>query len=229
LGIEAGRFPPQPQHNASNIAAHNPGSVIGRNLRPRLSRLVAKAIIAASHVNASSISLTPVNVGIDVPADVLPVVVTVNVELPVPVTVTGEKLAVVPPGKPLAFSVTTPAKPFSAPIFVVYVVALPFTTVCAEGVPAIVKSGGGGCAFTTRLTIAVCVRLPLTPWIERVDVPTDVLDVVVTVSVELPVPVTAAGEKLAVVPPGNPLAPSVTTPPNPFSAPIVVVYVAALP
>jgi len=169
-----------------------------------------------------------VNVGIDVPADVLPVVVTVSVELPVPVNVAGEKLAAAPPGKPLALSVTTPANPLSAPIFVVYVVALPFTTVCVEGVPAIVKSGGG-CAFTTRLAIAVCVRLPLTPWIVRVDVPTFVLAVVVTVSVELPVPVTVAGEKLAVAPPGNPLAPSVTTPPNPFNAPIVVVYVAALP
>jgi len=81
--------------------------------------LVAKAIIAASQVNASSISLIPVNVGIDIPADVLPIVVTVSVELPVPVTVAGEKLAVAPPGKPLALSVTTPVNPFSAPIFVV--------------------------------------------------------------------------------------------------------------
>jgi hypothetical protein len=81
--------------------------------------LVAKTIIAASQVNASSISLTPVNVGIDVPADVPPIVVTVSVELPIPVTVAGEKLAAAPPGKPLALSVTTPANPFSAPIFVV--------------------------------------------------------------------------------------------------------------
>jgi hypothetical protein len=60
-----------------------------------------------------------VNVGIDIAADVLPVVVTVSVELPVPVTVAGEKLAVAPAGKPRALSVTTPANPFSAPIFVV--------------------------------------------------------------------------------------------------------------
>jgi len=52
---------------------------------------------------------------------------------------------------------------------------------------------------------------------------------VVTVNVELPAPVTVAGEKPAAAPVGNPLAPSVTTPPNPFKAPIVVVYVAALP
>ena len=103
--------------------------------------MVAKAITAASHVNASSISLTPVNVGIDVPADVLPVVVTVSVELPVPVTVTGEKPAVAPAGNPLTLSVTTPANPFSAPIFVVYVVALPAKTDFELGEVEMEKSG----------------------------------------------------------------------------------------
>jgi len=185
--------------------------------------LVAKAIIAASQVNASSISFIPVNVGIDVPAEVLPIVVTVSVELPAPVTVAGEKLAVAPAGKPLALSVTAAANPFSVPIFVVYVAALPFTTVCVDGVPAIVKSGGGGCAFTTKITIVVCVRLPLTPWIVSVDVPAGVFPLVVTVNVEFPASVTVADEKLAVAPAGNPVAASVTTPPNPFNAPIVVV------
>jgi hypothetical protein len=91
------------------------------------------------------------------------------------------------------------------------------------GLADIVKSGGGGCALTTKLTVAVCVRLPLIPVIVSVDVPTGVLPVVVTVNVELPVPVTVAGEKLAVVPAGNPLALSVTAPVNPFSAPILAV------
>src|SRR5262244_992627 len=92
-----------------------------------------------------------------------------------------------------------------------------------------VKSGGGGCAFTTKLTVVACVKLPLVPVIVSVDVPTGVLPVVVTVNVELPLPVTDAGEKLAVVPAGNPLAPSVTTPVNPFNAPMLAVYVVALP
>jgi hypothetical protein len=52
-------------------------------------------------------------------------VVTVNVEFPVPVTVAGEKLAVAPVGNPLALNVTTPVNPFSAPMLAVYVVALP--------------------------------------------------------------------------------------------------------
>ena len=86
-----------------------------------------------------------------------------------------------------------------------------------------VKSGGGGCALTTKLTVVVWVRLPLTPLIVKVEVPSGVLPVVVTVRVELPDPVTVAGEKLAVAPVGKPLALSVTTPVNPFSAPIFVV------
>jgi hypothetical protein len=57
----------------------------------------------------------------------------------------------------------------------------------------------------------------------NVDVPTGVLPVVITVNVEFPAPVTVAGEKLAVAPVGNPLALSVTTPPNPFNAPMLVV------
>jgi len=98
------------------------------------------------------------------------------------------------------------------------------------GLADIVKSGGGGCAFTTRLTVAVCVSVPLVPVIVTVEVPAGVLPLVVTVIVDVPDPVTVAGEKLAVVAPvGNPLALRVTTPANPFSAPIVAVYVVELP
>jgi hypothetical protein len=86
-----------------------------------------------------------------------------------------------------------------------------------------VKSGGGGCALTTKLTVVVWLRLPLTPVSVKVEVPDGVLPVVVTVSVALPAPVTVAGEKLAVAPVGNPLTLNVTTPANPFSAPIFVV------
>jgi len=97
------------------------------------------------------------------------------------------------------------------------------------GVTETVKSGGGACAFTTKLTVVLCVKLPLTPVIVNVDVPTGVLPVVVTVNVELPDPVTVAGEKPAVAPAGNPLALSVTTPPNPPTAATLAVYVVAFP
>jgi hypothetical protein len=173
--------------------------------------------------------LVPMSVTVDVPAGVVLVVVTVSVEVPDPVTVAGEKLAVAPLGNPLALSVTTPANPFNDPIVAVYVVVFPATTVCVLGLPAIVKSGGGGAAFTTRLTVAACVSVPLVPVIVNADVPTGVLPVVVTVNVELPEPVMVVGEKLAVVPAGNPLALSVTTPVKLFNAVIVVVYVVVFP
>jgi len=169
-----------------------------------------------------------VGINVDVPAGVLPMVVTVNVEFPAPVTVVGEKLAVAPVGNPLALSVTTPVNPFSAAMLAVYVVALPTVTVRVPGLPEIVKSAGGD-AFSTKLTVVVCVTLPLTPLSVNVEVPTGVLPVVVTVNVEFPAPITVAGEKLAVAPVGNPLALSVTTPVNPFSAAMLAVYVVALP
>src|SRR5262249_62127770 len=59
--------------------------------------------------------------------------------------------------------------------------------------------------------------------------PAGVLPTVVTVNVDFPAPVTVPGENLAVAPAGNPLALSVTAPVNPFNAPMLVVYVVALP
>jgi hypothetical protein len=84
-------------------------------------------------------------------------------------------------------------------------------------------------AVTVSVTVAVCVTLPLVPVIVKVDVPAGVLPVVVTVNVELPVPVTVPGEKPAVAPAGNPLTLSATAPVNPFNAPMLVVYVVAVP
>ncbi len=85
------------------------------------------------------------------------------------------------------------------------------------------KSGGGGWAFTTKLTVVVCVSAALAPLIVKVEVPTGVLPVVVTVNVELPVPVIVAGEKLAVAPAGNPLALSAMEPEKPENAVVLTV------
>jgi hypothetical protein len=150
-------------------------------------------------------------------------VVTVNVEFPAPVTVAGEKLAVAPVGNPLALNVTTPVNPFNAAMLAVYVVALPWITVCVLGLPEIVKSAGGGGAFTARLTVVVCVTLPFRPLIVIVEVPTGVLPVVVTVKVELPVPVNVAGEKLPVAPVGSPLALKAMEPDKPENAVVLTV------
>ena len=62
-----------------------------------------------------------------------------------------------------------------------------------------------------------------------VDVAAGVVMLVVTVIVEVPLVVTVVGLKLAEAPVGRPLALSVTVPANPFSAPMVTVYVVELP
>jgi hypothetical protein len=175
------------------------------------------------------VPLVPVMVSAYVPTGVVELVVTVRVELPVPVTVAGEKLAVAPAGNPLALSVTTPVNPFTAPTLAVYVAVFPSTTVSVLGVAISVKFGGGGVASTASVTLVVWVRLPLVPVMVSGYVPTGVVELVVTVRVELPVPLTVAGEKLAVAPAGSPLAVNVTTPVKPFKAPIVAVYVVSFP
>ena len=189
----------------------------------------AAVTVSVTVAVCTRLPLVPVIVTVELPDGVVLAVVTVSVELPDPVTVAGEKLAAAPVGNPLALSVTTPPKLFNGVIVVVYVPAFPDTTFCVLGLPVIVKSGGGGTAFTTILTGAECVSVPLVPVIVSVDVPTGVVLPVVTVSVMVPDPVTVAGEKLAVAPVGNPLTLGVTTPVNPPSAVIVAVYVAAFP
>jgi hypothetical protein len=111
----------------------------------------------------TTLPLVPVIVSVVVPAGVLLLVVTVKVDAPAPVIVAGEKLGVAPVGNPVALSVTTPPNPFNAPIVAVYVVVFPTITVCVLGLAVMVKSGGGGWAFTTKLTVAVCVSVPLVP------------------------------------------------------------------
>ena len=61
----------------------------------------------------------PVIVIVELPVDVLPVVVTVRVERPDIVTVAGLKVAVAPVGSPLTVNVTIPVNPPSAPIVTV--------------------------------------------------------------------------------------------------------------
>jgi hypothetical protein len=100
------------------------------------------------------------------------------------------------------------------------VVEFPGVTVCDDGEAEIEKSAA---AETTREVVVECVRLPLVPVRVSVEVPAGVVPAVVTVSVEVPLPLIVAGEKLAVAPVGNPLALRVTVPVNPFSAPTVTV------
>jgi hypothetical protein len=63
--------------------------------------------------------LVPVIVSGELPVVVAPLVITVIVEVPLAVTVAGEKLAVASAGKLLAVNVTVPVKPFREPIVTV--------------------------------------------------------------------------------------------------------------
>jgi hypothetical protein len=76
---------------------------------------------------------------------------------------------------------------------------------------------------TERVTPEVCVRAPLDPVIVSVEEPAGVVPLEVTVSVELPDPVTVAGEKVPTAPAGKPLTLSVTAPLKPPTAAMLVV------
>src|SRR5579875_548185 len=172
-----------------------------------------------------SVPLVPVIVSVYVPAAVLLPVATVSVELPPALTDAGLNVPVAPAGSPLTLSPTVPVNPFTAPVFTVYVVLLPAFTVCALGAAEIVKSG----VFTVKLTVAVCVSVPLVPVIVSVYVPAAVLLPVATVSVALPPALTDVGLNVPVAPAGSPLTLSPTVPVNPFTAPVFTVYVVLLP
>ena len=73
----------------------------------------------------------------------LPIVVTVRVEVvPAPMAA-GLNEAPPPAGSPLMLKAIVSANPFMAPAATVYVAALPDGTVRESGVAAIVKSGPG--------------------------------------------------------------------------------------
>jgi hypothetical protein len=83
-----------------------------------------------------------------------------------------------------------------------------------------VKSGTGA-AFTTSVTLAVCVRFPLVPVMVSVKLPVCAVAVVVTVRVD--VPVVEVGLKLPLAPVPKPVALRSTVPVKPFCGVTVTV------
>ncbi len=73
-----------------------------------------------------------------------------------------------------------------------------------------IAAGPVDAAVTESVTPALCVRVPLVPVITSGEEPPGVVLLVVTVSVELPDPVTVAGEKVPTAPEGRPVTLSVT-------------------
>jgi len=128
---------------------------------------------------------------------------TVSVDVPEPAMDVGLKVAVVLRGTPVTFRFTVPVKPLSAPTVTVYVPFALRATVRVEGEALIVKSAA---AVTTSVTVVECVSVDPVPVIVTTYVPAAVAAVVVTVMVELPLPATDPGEKLADAPAGSPLA-----------------------
>jgi len=166
--------------------------------------------------------LVPVIVSVGLPIGVLPVVVTVRVELPEVVIEAGENVAVAPLGNPLVTPrLTALPKPLSAPTLTVYVAVPPGFTENELGEAESVKSGG---APTLRVTVAVCVApAALVPVMVRTLLPGGVLLARMTVRVELPAWVMEVGENEAVAPEGRPAAAKLTWPVKPKSAPTVMV------
>ena len=92
---------------------------------------------------------------------------------------------------------------------------LPWFTLWPAGLAAVLKSGGG---LTTRVTFALWLRLPLAPLMVIGNDPVVAVLVVVTVSVEDPLPVTDAGFKDPLAPAPKPDALRVTLPAKPLCA-----------
>ena len=135
-----------------------------------------------------------------------------SVELPEPVTT----VALSPQSVLFVERVTMPVKPFTAVIAMVDEPAALTFTLILVGLAVIVKS------WTTNVTITEWESRPLVPVISTRLLP---VDVKVQERVELPAPVTLAGERLQddVV-----FVARLTTPANWFTAPTVIVDVPAV-
>src|SRR5262245_5949648 len=124
------------------------------------------------------------------------------VEDPLLVIDAGLNAAVTPVGIPLTERPAVPAKPLSAETVAVYGALWPAITVWLNGVTLSEKSGA---AFTVSETPAVWLRFPLVAVTVSEYVPGDVVEAVVTVMVEDPLPVIVLGLNAALTPLGIPL------------------------
>src|SRR6266480_2628561 len=84
-----------------------------------------------------------------------------------------------------------------------------------------------GAALTVKLTVVVCVRLPLVPVIVMVDVP--VAAELLAVRVRMLEPVVLVGLNAAVTPEGKPDADKLTLPEKPPRSVSVIVLVSLVP
>ena len=154
------------------------------------------------------------------------VVAAVNVSVLVPVAGFVPNAAVVPEPMPVAERVTAPVNPPEGVIVMVVAPCDPRATLTLAG-EALSEKSGDVVAFTVRLTVAVCVKLPDVPVIVTVEVP--VAAVLLAVSVSVLVVVAGLGLNAAVTPVGKPDADKVTLLVNPFKRVTVTVLVPPAP
>ena len=158
----------------------------------------------------------PVIVTVAVPVVAVPLAVSVSVL--VVVAEVGLNAAVTPLGKPDADKLTLPLKPFTGLTVTVSVPLAPCVILTLFVDADRLKSGA---AFTVRLTVVVCVRLPDALVIVTVLVP--VAAALLAVNVRELVLVVEVGVKVAVTPLGKPDAVRATLPVKPFWGVIVIV------
>ena len=167
-----------------------------------------------------SVPDVPVTVTVAVP--VVAVLLAVNVSTLVEVVGSVPKLAVTPAGRPDAERLTLPVKPPDGVTVTVLLPLVPCVTLRLAGDADSAKSGVAA-AFTVRLTVVVCVKLPDVPVMVTVEVP--VVAVLLAVSVSTLFEVVGLVPKLAVTPAGRPDADKVTLPVNPLVGFTVIVLV----
>jgi hypothetical protein len=145
-------------------------------------------------------------------------------DVPAPVTEPGANDAVMPPGMPVAVSVTTPVKPPDAVTVTVGAANPPCGALAVPGTE-MEKSG----VATVRVTVVLWVKDPLTPCTVIGYVPLAADADAVKVSVEVPDPEIEDGAKDAVTPEGSPVAESATLPLKPPTGDTVIVEPVAFP
>ena len=145
-------------------------------------------------------------------------------DVPAPVTEPGENEAVMPLGMPVAVRSTTPVKPLNAVTVTVGAADPPCGALAVPGTET-EKSG----VAIVNVTVALCVKDPLTPCTVIGYVPLAADADAVNVNADVPELEIEDGVKDAVTPEGSPVAERATVPLKPPTAVTVIVEPVAFP
>jgi len=159
---------------------------------------------------------------------VLEATLSVRVDVPVPVMDVGLKLAVTPVGWPLADKLTAESNPPETVLVIFEVPELPLETLIDVGEAERAKLATTG-AVTVRVTVVVCIRLPLVPVMVIGNVPVVAVEDTVKVRTDVPAPVMDVGLKPAVTPDGRVEYVKAIAESKPFTTVLVIVEVPVLP